>query len=191
MNKIAILDVDDTVANMRSTLNETLNRVYGKDIHWTQWNTFNLERVYGINSEQFLDTLRREQVIERMVPHSESAEFTHKLKKMGYKIHILTARKWHHNGATVTRNWLKDHDIIFDDITVCDITDCKSFILTQAYDRVDLTVDDSLTHCRKYVDNHDIEQVFIYNMPWNKCDAIDSTRANRINNLSEVLEKLK
>lgn len=191
MRKIAILDVDDTVADMRSTLNETLNRVYGKSLHWTQWTSFNLEKVYGIDSEQFLETLRKENVIERMAPHRESIEFTNELKKKGYKIHMLTARKWHPRGLSVTRQWLSENGITFDDITVCDITDCKSSILTQTYDKIHLTVDDSLTHCRNYVQNDAIENVFIYDMPWNKCDVLDSSRANRIDNLSQVLEKIK
>lgn len=191
MQKIAILDVDDTVADMRSTLNETLNKIHGKNLHWSEWNTFNLETVYGIDSEQFLETLRKENVIERMVAHPESAAFANELKKKGYKIHMLTARKWHPRGMEVTRKWLVDNNIKFDDITVCDITDCKSSILSQAYDKIHLTVDDSLTHCRKYVENEAIENVFIYDMPWNKCNVLDSSRANRINNLSQVLEKIK
>lgn len=192
MNKpIAIVDVDDTLANMRASMCEALNKHCNTSIHWSKWNTFNVEHMYGINYDEFFHVLKKYKVIERLQPHEESSEFTAKLRDRGYKVTLLTARKWHDYGEAVTRRWAKDNEIYYDDVVVCSVEDCKSEIISEMFSAVNFTVDDSATHCKKFVRNSKIKNVFVYDMPWNKCQILDGSRATRISNLNQIIENIK
>ncbi len=188
MNKIAIVDIDDTLADMRSMICEVLNEHCDKDLHWSRWNTFRVEEMYGISYHDFFDLLKRNSIIERMRPHDESAEFMRNLKHAGFHVTLLTARAWHPESREVTARWLDEHGIVYDNLVVCGVEHDKSEIVDSMYNGVDFTVDDSATHCRSYVKNQNIKNVFVYNMPWNKCQLLDASRAKRIDNLNQILE---
>lgn len=189
MNKVAIVDVDDTLGNMRELLSEALNKHSGKDLNWQEWHGYSLEDVYNITNEQFFDILKSEKIIERMRSHDESLQFTNTLKKLGYKVVLLTARAWHPDSKNVTTNWATNSKIEFDDLVICNVTDCKSEIINHTYGGADITVDDSASHCRAYVKNENVRKVFVYDMPWNKCQILDSNEKSiRINNLSQIIK---
>lgn len=186
--KHAILDIDDTLADMRSIICKELNKIYSKDLHWTEWNTFRVEELYGISFEDFFKFLIERNVIERMNPHPESAEFVRTLLDDGYKISALTARKWHPNAKSITSNWLDRHNIHVDELVICDVLEDKAEIVSANYDKIDFVVDDSLSHCKNYIKCNNISKVFIYDMPWNRCASIDNSRAIRIKNLKHIFK---
>lgn len=186
--KHAILDIDDTLADMRSIICEDLNKIYKTDVHWTSWNTFRVEEIYGISFEDFFKFLIENKVIERMQPHPESIGFVKRLLDGGYKISALTARQWHPKAKAVTSQWLSKHNIHVDELIICDVLDNKADIVSQNFSDVDFVVDDSLTHCKNYTKCDNISNVFIYDMPWNRCESIDKSRAIRIQNLNHILK---
>lgn len=188
MNKIAIVDIDDTLADMRSMICSVLNEHCDKELHWSNWNSFRVEELYGISYHDFFDLLKRNSVIENIRPHAESVEFMRNLKHAGYHITLLTARAWHPKSKEVTTRWLGEHGIVYDNLVVCNVEDDKSELVSLLYKGAAFTVDDSVTHCRSYVKNPDIKDVFVYDMPWNKCQVLDSSRAKRIDNLNQILE---
>lgn len=187
--KTAILDMDDTLADMRSIVCRELNVRYDKDLHWTRWNDFRVENLYGISFDDFFSYLIENKVLERMNPHAETATFVKNLLDSDYKVTILTARKWHPNARSVTEKWLKKHSLKVHDLVICDVLDDKSKIVNDAYNKVDFVVDDSLSHCKSYVNCDNINKVFVYDMPWNRCQNLDATRAIRIKDLNDILEK--
>ena len=126
MTKIAIVDIDDTLADMRSMICSALNEHCDKDLHWSKWNTFRVEELYGISYHDFFNLLKKDSIIEKMRPHDESAEFMRNLKHAGYHITLLTARAWHPESRQVTTRWLGEHGIVYDSLTICNVEDNKS-----------------------------------------------------------------
>lgn len=188
--KRAILDLDDTLGDMRSAICSEFNKKYNKSFHWKVWQSFGAESIYGISREEFFETLIQRHVIERMKPHPESAEFVNKLSRNGYTVSILTARKWHPDADNITREWLDKNNIFVDEVVICDTLDSKQDIVSSNYELVDFTVDDSILHCNGYAGCKNVSKVFIYDMPWNRCDCEDFG-AIRIKNLNEIFRELR
>lgn len=187
--KHAIIDIDDTVADLRTIMCKELNTMCDMDVHWSQWKNVGLEDIYDITSKQLLTLLEEKQVIEQLIPHTECKAFIDALHELDYDVTFLTARKWHSNGRDVTTHWLLRHDLEYDNLILCDVTDDKSQILKDTYGKVAFTVDDSATHCASYANNMDIERVFVYDMPWNK--RLYQPRIERITHLTDILEIIK
>jgi 5'(3')-deoxyribonucleotidase len=189
-NKIAIIDVDDTLADMRTLLSSALIAHSGQDIHWKEWAGTGLEELYDIPHADFMDVLKSYKVIEQMMPHDDSLSFTKTLIDSGYNVTLLTARNWHPNSRSVTEQWLENHGLVYNDLMICNIEDDKAEIVRNAFGRVELTVDDSKKHCTSYVKSEIVSNVFVYDMPWNKCTFLDKN-AIRINKLSQALKHIR
>lgn len=187
MQNIAVIDIDDTLADMRSVLQNELQLHTGKNIHWEQWTDHSAEHLYGIDKHQFFDILRDSKILERMTPHAESINFIQSIKRT-HKVAFLTARAWHSRGLKVTKQWLKQHSFVYDELILCNVTDSKSKIINEHFGNVDFTVDDSIKHCSEYSINPNINHVFVYDMPWNK--TLTAKNINRINNLNQIVDKI-
>jgi uncharacterized HAD superfamily protein len=189
--KVAIIDIDDTIADMRTPICSMLNSMMNTSLSWNEWYTLDVQKLYGISRGDFLTALRDNEIIEKMVPHHNTLKFMEELKNAGYFISLLTARGWHNNGTHVTKQWLNEYNIPFDELIVCGITEDKSDIVSKHYKHIEFTVDDSLSHCRNYVLNDKIKDVFVYDMPWNRRDDIEDSRAIRVDCLEQIQKELQ
>lgn len=188
---VAIIDIDDTVGDMRTLMCDALNHFTGKDIHWTEWSRFRVEDFYKISFNEFFDVLTEYKVIENMLPHVNSTLLVDRLKDAGYHICFLTARSWHPNGRDITKEWLNVHGFHVDELMLCNVGESKSDILNSKFANIEFAVDDSVSHCREYVRNSRIKNVFVYDMPWNKCEILDNSHARRIQDLMEILDHME
>lgn len=164
-----ILDLDDTVANMRYPLQRIMNEHTGLDLHWQNWKSLTAEDVYGVSSEEFFDIAIRESLVTRMLPHDDSEDFLWRLRDAGVTINFLTARSWLPDAQEVTEEWLKYHELQFDNVIVCNVEDNK-YDYIQGMEKVLFVVDDSVRHCNGYnaMTVNRPEFVFGYTLPWNK-----------------------
>lgn len=190
MSRVAILDIDDTIGDMRSLLCQTLNNHTGKDIHWSQWDRFRVEELYDVTYDEFFKLLQRDSIVENMHPHPESASFSQDLKAADYRVALLTARNWHPESREVTERWLASHGIAYDDLLICDVETKKADMIKDVYGSVHFTVDDSVAQNVGYIKSRHVENVFVYDMPWNRINAISKSRAIRVSNLNNILKIL-
>lgn len=186
MQKIAIIDIDDTMADLRTPMCNSLNIVCEEKYHWEQWTGDNtVENLYGITTNKLLSTIEDDGLLEHLQPHPEVAEFMHLLHKLDYYVVFLTARAWHPRGVQVTEQWLKANNIEYDKLIVCPLEANKAEIVREHFDEVDFAVDDSVRHCRSYSNEPIIKNVYVYDIPWNR--DVDVGRAKRITSLTEIL----
>lgn len=161
-----VLDLDDCMASMREPLHHILNRMSGKNLHWTEWHQLHVESLYGITSDQFFNLAVESELLEIMKPHPEAAAFTHRLRAAGIKSTILTARGWHPLGESLTKHWLASYGFVYDTLEVCNVT-CVKADYIRDMDKLLFTVDDSSRHCNQYItSDNKPEYVFAYMMPW-------------------------
>lgn len=183
--KVAIIDLDDTLGGLRHVLTDYLNEMTGKRQHWTGWTKLDVESIYGITNDSFLEIAGEKKLLEKSRPHPEAASFMTRLMAAGLHVTVLTARSWHPRASAMTKNWLDLYEIPFHDIVVCSIEDDKADYIRHM-DNVLFTVDDSVRHCNTYaaMTENRPDYVFAYDMPWNR-KVVDET-VIPITNLHQV-----
>lgn len=186
--KIAIVDVDDTIADLKQELMHALDRETGKSVHWSKWTGMNVERLYGLSFQEMFDTMIKHNVIDKLSPHSEAKEVLDRAKSLGTEIIIVTARGWHPSGKESTIKWLQNHKIPFDEVITVPIPGCKVDAIKK-FGKVSLAVDDNVKHVDAFQKSGIVENVYLYATPWN--EKVSRTRFNRINSLHKILESLE
>ncbi len=147
-------------------------------------------------SHQFWNKYRKDLVIKEPAKKYAS-EVIQKLKNEGNKIYIITARKnndeWFaeslkKNIENITKKWLKDNNIYYDEI-IFDVRDkgkyCKE-------NNIDIMIEDDPINLRKLIDNTNI---IIFDYPYNRNNEFSNlTRAYSwydIYNKIEIISKDK
>lgn len=186
MKKIAIIDIDDTLADLRNPMCNSLNIICEEKYHWTQWTgSSSVETLYGISTTELLGAIEDDLLLENLEPHAEVAHFMRLLHELDYYVVFLTARAWHPSGEAITEKWLKKNNIEYDRLIVCPLEANKAEIVKANFECVDFAVDDSVRHCVSYSNEPIIKNVYVYDLPWNR--NIDVGRAKRITSLTQIL----
>ncbi len=187
---VVILDLDDTLGNFRDAACNAFNKKYNKQHTFKEWEHHLIEQLYGITKEEFISNIIELNILENIEPHEEVVEFTKKLKDNGYIIIVLTARSWHPEAASITHNWLRQHNISYTCISLCDVTDSKADLLydiEKTFGKIAFVVDDSSWQLENYLKTNISNVVYIYDMPWNKDKLLDILGGKRISNLTEIV----
>lgn len=186
--KIAILDVDDTLADLKQELMETMHKETGKHLHWSEWGSINVDKFYGVNLNQFLDIMLKHDVIDRLQPHEESKEVLDKLRAYGFRIVMVTARGWHPTGKDNTVKWLEKHHLPFDEVITVPLTECKVESIRK-FGRVHLAVDDNTKHVEAFAKSGIVDHSYLYNRPWNKTAPKKLTKIDTLHGIFKSIER--
>lgn len=190
---VCLVDLDDTLGDLKTPMMDALNRHTKQDIHWSKWNTFDVPELYGISYDEFMDLLIDEQVIEKVVVHDSSYKFLNDLHKLGYYTVLITARGWHPQGHKVTSKWVEDHNLDIDELIVVDAHQSKTDVIGK-FDNIVFSIDDRIKHCREYMQTGLINHVLVYDAPWNTHMGQwnqwweGNDYHERIYNLNEIIE---
>lgn len=183
--KIAILDLDDTLANMKVHIHRILTEFRSDTPCHTEWNVFGVERRMGISWEDIQQRIIDQDVLSQMIPHDGAVSFTHGLKNLGYDVMVMTARGWHPDAYKITSRWLQKYGFNVDELNIVPITACKSDVINKCQRARDgvLFLDDRHEHCKAVIDNTNVKNVLLFEQPWNT--GIDGIK--RVNNYSQII----
>lgn len=160
-----ILDLDDVLANLRESLYQVLGRATGIERHWRDWQHYDLRRHYQLDSPALDALLVREQALEACQPEPGAAALTQALAALGLRQIIVTARGWHPRAAEVSRAWLAQHGMVYDDLRVVPLGGNKLEAI-QDCPVIQLAVDDHPRHVARYQQQG--IPVLIMDRPWNQ-----------------------
>lgn len=112
-----------------------------------------IEVIHGLNDEETNDWFKKyyEIMTNTVIPRTSSVEYISRLKEEGNKIVIITAR-FSIEGFDVeeaTINWLKKHNIPFDEI----IFNAETKVDAAKSANVDVFIDDSYSNCEQLSEN--------------------------------------
>lgn len=176
-----ILDLDDVLANLRESLYQALQRATGVDTHWRDWKHYDLTQYYAIEADALHDIIRQERALESCQPEPDAAATTEKLAEMGFEIAIITARGWHSGALELTREWLEQHRIHHDHLTIVPLGGNKLEAL-KPFPNIAFAVDDHPNNVKRY-ESIDISTLMM-DMPWNA----EHQSKKRIYSLEAVLD---
>lgn len=185
--KIAVVDVDDTIANLKETMMHTFNGVTGRSLHWSKWGSFNVDDFYGITEEQFFEIMLQHNVIDRLSPHDEAKHVLEQVRERDVRIVIVTARGWHPTGEASTIKWLENHQIPFDEVIAVPLTSCKVDSIKK-FGQVHLAVDDNMKHVKAFADSGIVKHTYLYKQPWNVTAPKYITQIDTLHKILESLE---
>ncbi len=185
-NKWVVFDLDEVLVNTRHAIQNCMLSITGKDIHWRQWNTYDLVKIYGGEIGNILSVFEDHKVIEQAILEPGAKEAITHCKEMGYKVAIVTARGWHSNGMSVTEKLLSDNNINIDELRV--VSSCGSKnkeMLTLG--EISYFLDDHGGHIASAHEAGIVENSILRDRPWNQ----DYFNYKRVNNLFEFMEIVK
>ena len=181
MKPIAVFDMDDVLAHLRSHIQDALFARTGKNIPWEQWDTYDLGEIYQIPLSECLGAFNEAAILEKCLPEPSSQEAVLTAKQQGMPVHILTARGWHPAGLALTQEWLLHHGFVFDDLHVIPLHQCKAEYLRMLGLPARFFFDDSPRHI--VATQNLVEFPVIVDRPWNQ----GLTGVHRVYNMSQAI----
>lgn len=180
MKDTIIFDLDDTLADMKTVLCDSLNEFTGLKLHWSQWNSFNLITTYKITENDFYDIIIENKILENLKPFKNTQRVLKQLKERDYNINIITSRNYHPLAKKLTSEWFEKNSIPFDRIDISGHGLKKSLFIPNS--GAVLAVDDNIDNCIDIKNSMLVSSTHLMTMPWNLNSHMD-----RINDISEVI----
>ena len=184
MKKTIVLDCDDTIADLKSLMMESLNKLTGKSLKENDLYKFGINDIYGITDQGFYDCMINNHILENIKPFSETKGLLTDLLKSEYDVIIITSRAYHPNALKVTREWFAKYEIPYSKLIISEHGKKKSDYVEKE-DNVVLFIDDRIENCEDFISSGKSKMVKLFDQPWNQYSSID-----RITNLSEVRQLL-
>lgn len=105
MKKLKIvLDIDDTIFNLRHPMACALNQHTGQNIDSEDWVTYNMLAMYNISQEQLFDILISHKSLEQSMPEEGAHELINLIIKLNLRPVFVTHRGWHPNSEIITKH---------------------------------------------------------------------------------------
>lgn len=186
MSNLILLDIDDTSGDLKTKLQEVYRKETGDDsIDLNQWGNFWVADRYGITDDRLFEMFLENSLFENIDPHDGLSEVTHELQELGYRIEVVTARAWHPDAYSVTKEWLTKHDVAYNNINIVPLDKCKEES-TRKLGPVKLFIDDRFDHCANMAASGRVEQCLLFSQPWN-AKSVLRKRIDKIHSLYDIL----
>lgn len=189
--RIACIDIDDTIGNLRVPVEKMLKKESGIDVSCKDWHALSAELHYNISEDRFFEMLLEQDILQKMKPHPETRKFLEYIKSAGGIVMMVTARRWHPDAKNITENWLNQYNLPYDLLSIVDLKSDKRMVV-EGYNPI-FTVDDSIKHCLSYAKCDTIDNVYAYSMPWNtrKKDDLLEHGVKFIDNLWQIRDDIE
>lgn len=181
--RVAALDIDDSLADLRNPLMHALNQYTGKDIHWNDWDVYDLAKIYGMTIPDFRACLIESDALRKAKPMEDSINFCQHLIDNNYIVLMVTARGWHPQAVELTKQWLEEYKIPYHDLYVTKLNQSK-YKAIEKYGVIDLAVDDAFENIKNYKESGMVRHPVLFHHPWNKNHEYDKV----IHNIMEAVE---
>jgi len=142
MKHCAIIDLDDTILDLEAKLREHIPEFGNKSPEWR-----------NSNKNTILDAISTHEIATHLTTKPFSVPLLYSLKEQDIHIKIITARKWITHARDITIQSLKDNNIPYDELIICDLYENKTNYINSSYNYVLSLEDNPHNHMQfmKYV----------------------------------------
>lgn len=179
------IDIDDTMADTFDYLMPYIAEFFNVDIKYLKDNNISYSNLPKEMKERELEFAKKyyDKVIPNTPFKAKVAEYIDKIKELGHKIIIITARDktLYTDEYKTTIEELKNNNIHYDKL-ICNFDKAKAC----KNEKIDLFIDDSIVNCKK-VNKLGIETVLFSS----KSNINDKTNLCRIDSWKDIYEKIK
>jgi len=182
MNKVAVFDCDDVLANLREPLEVLVSEHLNKHVSWTEWNQYEIGKIYNFDFNHISEMIVEREILEKLTVEPGAKELVQYYKDQGCKTVILTARGYHPSGLSLTQQWCVDNSLAIDEVICVPLHAAKRDYL-KTFPRVEVYVEDNHAHAEQAYGLLNVKEVFLINRPWNQ----NITDVSRVSNLFEII----
>jgi uncharacterized HAD superfamily protein len=176
-------DLDGVLAT-HQRMAEAVGKEIGRPVSYQDWSHYDYYQTYGITSQRFCELLIEERVLENAIPMPLARQAIDDLHERGLRVAICTARAFHPRGEAMTREWLEEHGLRYDRLTLVHHGETKAHALTSNGPLVSY-VDDYLDHLADLTIAKVPIPLFVMDQPWNRPN--DNFR--RVHSVQEYVEQ--
>lgn len=181
---IIMLDLDDTLCDLSNQLQKALLIETKKNIPVSKWHNYNLGNIYQMNGKVVEETIKKHNLFQTIKPFEKVNSAIKTLKNLGYDLVIVTARKNIDTKGDITKRWLKEYDIKYDELIVTTHALGKASIAQSI--KPTWSIDDNTQYsndCHEFVEN-----TIIQSRPWNLHKANNPLNFKRVNHFFEFAD---
>jgi 5'(3')-deoxyribonucleotidase len=179
-----IIDVDDTIADLRTAVCEFATKHKGQKIDENHFVTQDVNDF--ICWEHVEDHIINNNVLLELKPEPGAEELLRHLRISDYEIILLTARGYHPQGKEITEKWMSKNALPYDEIICVEYGVPKHEIISNLGE-VDLYLDDHLKHIENSEKLKNLKTAILVDRPWNRSAVVNK----RIKHLNEVLDHIR
>lgn len=121
-------DLDEVLLGMRDLMHAALVRRLGAYPHWAYWTDFaHFERFAPgrMDLKGFLNAIIEDEILENAPIEPGALDAVRKIRAMGYRTAVITARSYHPHGRRVTLDWLNRHGFEMDEVCLVEVRESK------------------------------------------------------------------
>lgn len=196
--KIVVFDLDDTTVGFVDKLCRLHNRLHHTEISPSDIKEYNIKKLNfvdcsgnTVNGEELWQTFQEYEpyIYPSLKPLPEAREALQRLKKKGYLIFFLTARKPSYEKPTIF--CLLDQDLPHDQVLFADSKDKAKVVRKLSNDyNVVAFADDKHSTVEDVKKNTKVKNVYLVNQEHNRnMENIDGVK--RVNGIFEIIRDLK
>lgn len=104
-----VIDCDDVLFDLSHLMFDAIYQEYGIDLSNTK--IYNVHETLGVTLEEFFRVLTNAKVLENSKPNKHAKALVDGLHSMGFTLHMVTARGWHHNAEAITKAAMEEAGI--------------------------------------------------------------------------------
>lgn len=187
MKPTITFDLDDTVCEFAASAFAQLNTHYGRSLLVEDNLDYKIHVQYGISLDEFFRVLYERNVYEQLAPSPGMVEVINELSAV-YNIQVLTARALAIEGPRLTSNWISQHQMHVDIMTIVGPDDDKADHIDP--DSIGL-VEDNFMHLKKSLKLPMISQRILVSRPWNlKAAAHPDIKRTKSTDLPQLLRDI-
>ncbi len=185
-----IIDMDEVVADTLPPILHHLNQIDRTNVKHTEITDYDFTKFFNTTQQHIQQLFHDNNILGTVEPLDGAIDALHRIKAMGYKIHIVTARAWHPYGSVLTMDWLERHRAPYNSISVSMGGDQpKSDVYKFIADRFAYIVDDGLHNITDAIESGIVDEVVVVEAAWNT--SVDTFIDKTINSLSDFADFLE
>lgn len=187
---IAVVDLDDTTADMGSLMIECLNHHTGKSLSKRDITEYDICGIYGISTDQFYEYLEKDHIIDDLAVLPGAREAITRLS-YDHEIVMISARHCFKSALVRTMRWLKNNRIPCDRVLISGGPGkvFKSEVIRNLVNSngVNVVFDDSLANIYDVLDSSMTKLAYVPAQPWN-LEGVNHSDVLRVRSLREAVE---
>lgn len=183
----SVLDFDDVIFDFHSAYLEYAKNSLGITMDMTNHTGYDFYRQYGISEQEFLDHICSDHFCTMGRPFENAKRSIDKLRAIGSRIIIVTARGYMENANQFVSGLLEANEIRTDEIIVPASGISKSAYY-QKFGKIDLFIDDATHNIEDAIRSRTVENMYLINKPWNQSYGVNDERVTRAQNIEIAID---